>query len=372
MPWGCWVELEVKDVHCKEWECIIENFTEEEADTTVRQIYGQRATLSVHYKPGDWESVRAWILKAGSGWHQAETAEDPQNMNKFAAGSPGAVTAHRIKWILSGRSAVEQMRQWQQALQAEQIIDAGPKRVSPLSAFKITQTKEGGMMVITTTRITQMHDIVKTLQDGPESVKEILWSEGPWLGAELDKAWENYYEVQGYLPFATCGNDQCRSKDLCVLTSAALPSTSPSSLLHAPFNPFTPGSQVPGVDSSCSPLHQVRGGISRSRGNASKTWASLPQATVEQKRRELVAFCQQCWQFTNFRHNKGKIGILPLMVRLLIDTYRTAEHQPGRLRGELTSQEIKKYVAMCLKPGKSTGPNRCPNELTKTMTDEEF
>jgi len=60
------------------------------------------------------------------------------------------------------------------------------------------------------------------------------------------------------------------------------------------------------------------------------------------------------------------------MVRLLIDTYRTAEHQPGRLRGELTSQEIKKCVAMCLKPGKSTSPDRCPNELTKTMTDEEF
>jgi len=176
MPWGCWVELEDKDVHCKEWECIFEHFTEEEADTTVHQIYSQRATFSVNYKPGDWESVRAWILKAGSGWHQTETAEDPQNMNKFAAGSLGAVTAHRIKWILSGRSAVElwQMRQWQQALQAEQIIDAGPKRVSPLSAFQITGTKEGGMIVITTTRIMQMHDTVKTLQDGPESVKEIL------------------------------------------------------------------------------------------------------------------------------------------------------------------------------------------------------
>jgi len=156
------------------------------------------------------------------------------------------------------------------------------------------------------------------------------------------------------------------------LTSAALPSTSLSSPLHAPFTPSTPDSQVPGVDSPCSPLHQVRGCISPSRGNASKTRASLPQATVERNRRELVAFCQQCWQFTNFRHNKGEIGILPLMVRLLLDTYRTAEHQPGRLRGELTSRGIKKYVAMCLKPGKSTGPNRCPNELTKTMTDEEF
>jgi len=27
---------------------------------------------------------------------------------------------------------------------------------------------------------------------------------------------------------------------------------------------------------------------------------------------------------------------------------------------------------MCLKPGKSIGPDRCPDELTKTMTDEEF
>ena len=66
------------------------------------------------------------------------------------------------------------------------------------------------------------------------------------------------------------------------------------------------------------------------------------------------------------------MGILPLILRLLIDSYRTAEHQPGRLRGELTSQEIKKYVAMCLEPGKSTGPDRCPNELKKVMTDEEF
>jgi len=92
-------------------------------------------------------------------------------------------------------------------------------------------------MVITTTRVMQMHDIVKTLQEGPECVAEILWSEGPWLGEELEKAWENYYEVQGYSPFATCGNDQCRSKDLCVLTSAALPSTSPSSFC-APLSPL--------------------------------------------------------------------------------------------------------------------------------------
>jgi len=60
-------------------------------------------------------------------------------------------------------------------------MDAGLKRVSPLSAFQITETKEGGMIVITSTRVTQMHDIVKTLQNRPESAKEILWSEDPWL-----------------------------------------------------------------------------------------------------------------------------------------------------------------------------------------------
>jgi len=57
-------------------------------------------------------------------------------------------------------------------------------------------------------------------------------------------------------------------------------------------------------------------------------------------------------------------------VRLLIDNYRTAEHQPGHLRRELTSEEIKNHVAMCLKPGKSKGPDRGPNEVTKIMTDE--
>ena len=130
--------------------------------------------------------MRAWILKAGSGWHQAETAEDLQNMIKFAVGSLGAVPTHCIRWIHSGRSAVKRIRQWQQALQAEQIMDAGPKRVSPLSAFQINETKEGGMMVITTKRVTQMHDIMKTLQDGPGSDEEILRSEGPWLGEELE------------------------------------------------------------------------------------------------------------------------------------------------------------------------------------------
>jgi len=60
------------------------------------------------------------------------------------------------------------------------------------------------------------------------------------------------------------------------------------------------------------------------------------------------------------------------MTRLKIDAYRTAGGLQGRLRGALTSQEIAKYVAYCKKPGKAPGPNKCPNELLQTMSDEEF
>ena len=267
------------------------------------------------------------------------------------------------------------MRQWQQALQAEQIMDAGPKRVSPLSAFQINETKEGGMIVITTTQVTQMYDILKTLQavTDQKALKKSFGVKARGWEKSLRKHGKIIMKYRVTRPIQHVVTISVEAKTLCA-TSATLPSTSPSSPLHALFTPSTPGSHVPGVDSPCSPLHQVRGCVSPSTGNASKTRPSLPQVNVEQNRRELVAFCQQCWQFSNFRHNKGEIGILPLMVKLLIDTYRTAEYQPGCLRGERTShwQKIKKYVGMCLKTGKGTGPARCPNKLTNMMTDEEF
>ena len=107
-------------------------------------------------------------------------------------------------------------------------------------------------------------------------------------------------------------------------------------------------------------------------GNASKTCASIPQDTAEHNRRELVAFCQGCWHFTDFRHNKRTIVALELMTKLKIYAHRTASGTQGRLRGALTSQEIAKYVEHYLKPGKAPGPDKCPNELLKTMSDEEL
>jgi len=107
-------------------------------------------------------------------------------------------------------------------------------------------------------------------------------------------------------------------------------------------------------------------------GNASKTYASIPQDTAEYNRRELVVFCQGCWHFTDFRHNKGTITALELMTKLKINAHRSASGTQGKLRGALTSQEIATYVEYSLKPGKAPGPDKCLNELVKTMSIEEF
>ena len=66
------------------------------------------------------------------------------------------------------------------------------------------------------------------------------------------------------------------------------------------------------------------------------------------------------------------IPALELMTKLKIDAHRTTSGMQGRLRGAHTSQEIAKYVDYCLNPGKAPGPDKCPNELLKTMSDEEF
>jgi len=81
----------------KEWECTIENFTEEEADTTVHQIHGQRATLSVNYKPGDWGCTSLDIesgIRLASGRNSRGSAEYEQVRSRVTrSGHSGWVTA---------------------------------------------------------------------------------------------------------------------------------------------------------------------------------------------------------------------------------------------------------------------------------------
>jgi hypothetical protein len=66
-------------------------------------------------------------------------------------------------------------------------------------------------------------------------------------------------------------------------------------------------------------------------GNVSKTCASILQDTAKHNRREQVAFCQRCWRFADFRHNKRTIAALELMTKLKIDAYRTDSGTQGKL-----------------------------------------
>ena len=198
----------------------------------------------LYYMPEDWDSVRAWILKAGSGWHLT----DLQNMNKYAAGSLGAVTMHCIKWVLLGRESEGTLGPRVRGPLCSTAIHGGANAKLAASVASWADYRRWAQESLPTlsvsnhwnkwrrhdcyynlaTRVTQMHDIVKTFQEVPESAKEIPWSEGPWLGEELEKTWGNYYEVHGHSPFANMAT--IRSENLSVLTSAALPSTSPSSI----------------------------------------------------------------------------------------------------------------------------------------------
>ena len=156
--------------------------------------------------------------------------------------------------------------------------------------------------------------------------------------ARLQEAtWENYYESQGYKPTATC--KECRFKKLCVLTSST-----PTEVPPSPPSPPPSWCCLKCVSPEGSARAQGRRlePTMTNWGNTSKTCASIPQDTAEHNRRELVAFCQGCWHFTDFRYNKGTIAALELMTKLKIDAHRlvTASGTQGRLRGALTSQEI--------------------------------
>ena len=112
---------------------------------------------------------------------------------------------------------MKQGQKWQRVLKL-----AKPKRQDahvapscPLSKFITTEASQGGVIALTTTKITRHHDIVSFSQ--ATAFRQILWSDGPWPGREIEPAWENYYESQGYKPTATC-KERRGFKKLCVLT----------------------------------------------------------------------------------------------------------------------------------------------------------
>ena len=80
--------------------------------------------------------------------------------------------------------------------------DADDAPSCPLSKFITTEASQGGVIAHTTIKFTRQHDIV-SFSLAP-ACRQILWSDDPWTGREIEPAWENYFESQGYKLTETC------------------------------------------------------------------------------------------------------------------------------------------------------------------------
>jgi len=120
--------------------------------------------------------------------------------------------------------------------------DAHDAPSCPLSKFITTEVNQGGVIALTTTKITRQHDIVSFSQ--AMACRQILWTDGPWTGREIELAWENKYESQEYKRTATC--KECGFKKLCVLTSLT-----PTEVPPSPPSPPTSESRPRPVQVSC-------------------------------------------------------------------------------------------------------------------------
>jgi len=174
---------------------------------------------------------------------------------------------------------VEAVIEWQTVLELAQPKrqDAHDAPSFPLSKFITTEASQGGVIALTTTKITRQQDIVSFSQ--APAGRQILWSDGPWTGREIEPAWENYFESQGYKPTATC--KECGFKKLCVITSLTLTEVPPSPPSPPPswccFKCVSPEGCIRARERRPEPTMT-------NSGNASKTCASIPQDTAEHNR----------------------------------------------------------------------------------------
>ena len=211
---------------------------------TRRTNHSQRVSLSVSYNQKDWEARQEWIsCRACSTSHSkadsASAAATPpvavsstalsnaaNSVGGYTAGTLGAMMHDCVKWVFTGQRALKQAQEWQTVLELAQpkCQDAHDAPSCPLAKFITTEASQGGVIAVTTTKITRQHDIVSFSQ--ATACRQILWGDGPWTVREIEPAWENYYESQGYKPTATC--KECGFKKLCVLTSLTPTEVPPS------------------------------------------------------------------------------------------------------------------------------------------------
>jgi len=248
-----------------------------------------RFACSTWHSKADSASAAATPPVAEAAVSSTALSNAANRVGGYTAGILGAMIHDCVKWVFTGQHALKQAQRWPTVLELAHAKrqDAHDAPSCPLLKFITTEASQGGVIALTTTKITRQHEIVSFSQ--ATAYRQILWSDGPWIVREIEPAWENYYESQGYKPTATC--KECGFKKLCVLTSLT-----PTEVPPLPPSPPPSWCCLKCVSSECCVRAQGRRPepTMTNRGNVSKTCASIPQDTAEHNRRELVAFCQGC------------------------------------------------------------------------------
>jgi len=80
----------------------------------------------------------------------------------YTAGTLGAMMHDCVTWGVTGQKALKQAQEWQTVLEFAQSKrqDAHDAPSCSLLKFIITEASQGGVIALTTTKITRQHDIV--------------------------------------------------------------------------------------------------------------------------------------------------------------------------------------------------------------------
>jgi len=203
MPWGCWLEYNDDRMLSEAWNDATEEFSEDWPSTTVHQIQGTRITLSVNYIQKDWGAMQEWISlhslhgivkptqQAQLPLHQMRRLQALSNaansVGGYTAGTLGAMMHDCVEWDFSGQQALKPAQEWQTLLELAQPKrqDAHDAPPCPLLKFITTEASQGGVIALTTTKITRQHDIVSFSQATACRQIQVFWRDGPWTGRKL-------------------------------------------------------------------------------------------------------------------------------------------------------------------------------------------
>ena len=237
---------------------------------------------------------------------------------------------HEI-WVVEHPEAESILEDWKSLLEQ---TSAGRGRTLVIEELVKPRPEEMIVSVLAMKHV----DAPRVLEESKLWEEHLAWKmpvleKGPWKEDEMTTAWEIHFEKDGYSPYARCATSSCTAKR-------------PLVAVRVPESGCIRGNLRCQVLPVCEPTQSL------------------------QQRRELCAFCTQCWRFTDFRSNKGMVGETDFMETLGVFGERRAKPEDGGLRGDLTKGEWEAYIRTKLRNGKSPGPDKYQNELIKSMTEE--